>query len=100
MATSSYRRIEAVAKATEILEFLGNQKEPVTGPEVAQAVSLPTATVMCHLITLQDRNFVSQVGGGFELGMGAATIWARMKSLKEGKRDRINRELQTLEEGA
>lgn len=99
MATS-YRRIEAVAKAAEILEFLGNQKEPITGPEISSAVGLPTATVMCHLITLQDKNFVRQVGGGFELGMGAALLWGRKKSLLEGARERIKRDITLLEEGA
>lgn len=100
MAPSSYRRIDAVTKALEILEFLATQKEPVTGPDVARAVGLQTGTVMCHLITLQDKNFVRQVGGGFQLGMGAATIWARFKSNLEGQRDRISRDIQTLEEGA
>lgn len=99
MAPSSYKRIDAVTKALEILEFLASQKEPANGPDIARAVQLPTATVMCHLITMQDKNFVRQVGGGFELGMGAATIWARKKSLLEGQRDRINRDIQTLEEG-
>ncbi len=100
MAASSYRRIEAVIKALEVLEFLATQKEPATGPDIAKAVQLPTATVMCHLITLQDKNYVRQVGGGFELGMGAATIWARKKALLEGQRDRIERDIQTLEEGS
>ncbi|WP_298434469.1 helix-turn-helix domain-containing protein [Geobacter sp.] len=99
MAGDSYRRIEAVTKALEVLEFLATQKEPITGPDIARAVQLPTATVMCHLVTLQDKNFVRQVGGGFELGMGAATIWARKKALLEGQRDRISKNIQTLEEG-
>ena len=99
MATSTYRRIDAVSKAMELLEFLATQKEPVTGPDIARAVQLPTATVMCHLVTMQDKNFVRQVGGGFELGMGAANLWARKKSLMEGQRDRLNYDIQKLEEG-
>lgn len=99
MTATTYKRIEAVAKALDVLEFLASQKEPATGPDVAKAVGLPTATVMCHLTTLQDKNFVRQVGGGYELGMGAATIWARKKSLLEGQRDRIERDITTLEGG-
>lgn len=95
----SYRKIEAVTKALEILEFLATQKDPVNGPEVARAVGLPVGTVMCHLATLEEKNFIRRVGGYIELGMGAATIWARKKSLLEGARDRISRDIRQLEEG-
>ena len=100
MAQTSYKRIDAVTRALEVLEFLATQKEAVTGPDIARAVQQSTGTVMCYLITLQDKNFVRQVGGGFELGMGAATIWARKRSLLEGQRDRINRDITTLGEDA
>jgi DNA-binding IclR family transcriptional regulator len=96
---TTYRRIEAVSKAIAILEFLSTQREPVGGPEIARAVNLPAGTVMCQIITLQDHNFVRQSGGGFELGMGVALIWARKKSLLEGERERINQDIQKLEEG-
>lgn len=96
----SYRKIEAVTKALEILEFLATQKEPINGPEVARAVGLPVGTVMCHLATLEDKNFIRRTGGCFELGMGAATIWARKKSLLEGQRNLIDRDIKTLKEGA
>jgi DNA-binding IclR family transcriptional regulator len=99
MPKTTYRRIEAVSKAIGILEFLGTQKEPVPGAEIAKAVNLPVGTVMSQIITLQDHNFVRSSGGGFELGMGAALIWARKKSLLEGERDRINHDIQRLEEG-
>lgn len=99
MAGDSYRRIETVTKAVEILEFLVTQKEPVTGPDIARAVQQPIGTVMCHLVTLQDKNCIRQVGGGFELGMALAMFWARKKSLLEGQRDRAIRGIQTLEEG-
>ena len=96
----SYRKIEAVTKTLEILEFLSTRRDPVSGPDVARAVGLPVGTVMCHLATLEEKNFIRRVGGCIELGMGAATIWARKRSLLEGQRDLINRELQTLNEGA
>jgi len=95
----SYRKIEAVTKTLEILEFLANQKDPVNGPDVARAVGLPVGTVMCHLATLEEKNFIRRVGGCTELGMGAAIIWARKKSLLEGARDKINRDIRQLEEG-
>lgn len=98
MATT-YRRIESDFKLMDILEFLATQKEPVSGPDVARAVQLQVGTVMSHIASLQDRNFVRQVGGGFELGMGAANLWARKKSIMEGQRDRLSRDIQKLEEG-
>jgi len=98
MATTTYRRIEAVSKAIGILEFLATQKGPVTGSDIAKAVSLPVATVMSQIITLQDHNFVRNAGAGFELGMGAAMIWARKKALLEGERHRIDNDIQKLGE--
>lgn len=97
--STSYRKIEAVTKALEILEFLAKQREPINGPDIARAVGLPVGTVMCHLATLEDKNFIRRVGGCIELGMGAATIWAKKKSLLEGLRDRTVRDIRILEEG-
>lgn len=96
---NSYKRIDSLTKALEIIEFLARQKEPVSGVDIAAAVGLPTGTVMCHLTTLQDKNFVRLLGGGFELGMGAASVWARKRSLLEGQRDQAIRDIQKLEEG-
>lgn len=96
----SYRKIEAVTKALEILEFLATQRNPVNGPDLARATGLPIGTVMCHLATLENKNFIRRVGGCIELGMGAATIWAKKKALLEGQRDLINRDIRILEEGA
>lgn len=97
--SQSYKTIESVRKAVEILEHLAQQKEPATGTSVAQAVNLPKGTVMCHLATLEESNFIRRIGDGYELGMGAALLWARKKSLAEGQRDRANREIKMLEEG-
>lgn len=99
MATSSYRRIEADNKVCEILKFLGNQKTAVTGPDVAQAVGLPTGTVMCHLVTLADHGFVQQVGDGWLIGMGLALIWARVKSNMETNIERQKRDLESISIG-
>lgn len=96
----SYRKIEAVTKTLEILEFLAKQREPINGPDIARAVGLPVGTVMCHLATLEDKNFIRRVGGCIELGMGVATIWAKKKSLLEGQREQINRDIRMLEGAA
>lgn len=95
----SYKIIDSVRKATEILEHLAHQKEPVSGSDVARAVNLPKGTVMCHLVTLEETNLIRRVGDSFELGMGAALLWARKKALLEGVRDRAERNLVALEEG-
>lgn len=89
----TYRRIEAVRKAGEILKHMASRKEAVTGPDIAKAVNLPVGTVMCHMATLEELGFVQKVGDGFRLGMGLALIWARVKSGLEGDRARVEREL-------
>lgn len=98
MATS-YRRIESVMKSGEILKYLASQKGPVTGPEVARVVGLPTGTVMCHLVSLADLGFVLQVGEGWQLGMGLALIWARVKSNLESGIDRQTQDLKSITTG-
>jgi DNA-binding IclR family transcriptional regulator len=92
----SYKTIEAVRKTCEILIYLGNQKEPSTGLAVAAAVGLPAGTVMCHLVTLQEKGFVQQVGGAWQLGMALALLWARKKAELEGARDRIINDLERI----
>jgi len=95
MATT-YKRIEAVKKTTEIIDFLASVKEVATGAQIAQAVGLPAGTVMCHLSTLEEAGYVTGIGGGYKLGMKLALHWARVKSNLEGQRDRINRDLELI----
>ncbi len=92
----SYRTIDAVRKAIEILEFLAHQKEPVAGAEVAQAVNIAVGTVRCHLATLEETRFVRRLGDKYELGMGAALIWARFKSNLEADIERKKKELESI----
>jgi len=96
MAGSSYKRIEAVVKTGHILKYLGNQKTPVNGLDIARAVGLPVGTTMCHLVSLAEHGFVRQLSDGWELGLGLALIWARVKSNLEGQRDRVNRDIETI----
>lgn len=96
MSSTSYRRIDAVDLACQVIEFLAGQKEPVAGQAVAAALGKPHATVMCHLVTLEDRRFVRRIGDGYELGFALALFWARKKSQLEATRERIDRELQSI----
>lgn len=94
---STYKRIEAVTKTTQIIDYLARVKdEAATGPQIAQAVNLSVGTVMCHLATLEDAGYVTAVGGGYRLGMKLALHWARVKSTLEGQRDRVNRDLESI----
>lgn len=94
---TSYKRIEAVKVAIRILRFLAEQKEAVSGQEVARAVEVPHGTVMCHLSTLEDEHLVRSVGGAWELDMGMAMFWARKKAQLAGRIARDTRELEQLE---
>lgn len=97
MVATTYKRIEAVKKTGEILRYLAGQKEPITGPKIAQAVNLPPGTTMCHLATLEDLGFVSTVGDRFRLGMGLALFWARVRSGLEADRTRIEQDIKSLD---
>lgn len=94
---STYKKIEAVRKAGEVLKYLSSQKDAVTGAELAKAVNLPMGTVMCHLVTLEELGFVQRIGDGYRLGMGLALMWARVKSGLEGERVRVERDLGEIE---
>jgi DNA-binding IclR family transcriptional regulator len=94
----SYKRIEAVVKTGAILKYLATQKEPVAAPAIAQATNMPTPTVMCHLVTLEEIGFTERVSDRWMLGFGLALIRARIKSNLEAERDRIDRDMRELEE--
>ena len=99
MKEKTYRRIEAVRKATEILKHLGQMKEPATGAGISAAVGLPTGTVMCYLVTLEDAGFVQRIGDRWRIGTGLALIWARVKSNLEGEKMLIESTLKEMEAG-
>jgi len=94
---TSYKRIEAVKAAIRILRFLAEQKQAVSGQEVARAVGVPHGTVMCHLATLEDEHLVRSVGGAWELDMGLALFWARHKAQLAGRIARDTENLAKLE---
>ncbi|MEW6670194.1 MAG: helix-turn-helix domain-containing protein [Thermodesulfobacteriota bacterium] len=92
----SYKRIAAVATSVTILRHLAEQREPVSGAEVARALNLPTGTAMCHLVTLEDDRLVRRIGEHWELGDGMAIFWARRKSQLEGGIERMKNDLLNL----
>ena len=95
---STYRRIAAVDLAARILEFIANAKGPVSGQAVAEGLGVAHGTVMCHLVTLEDRRFLVRLGGDhFELGTAVANLWARKKTQLESAREKIDRELQSIQ---
>ena len=94
----SYKRIASITKAIEVLEFLAIQKQPVFSNEIAIAIGEKNDSVLTWLFTLIDKKMVCQVGGGFELGMAAAGLWARKRALLQGQRDQIDRNIKSLGE--
>jgi len=94
---TSYKRIGAVKITLQVLRFLSDQKEPVSGKEIARGLNIPHGTVMCYLATLEDGQCVSGIGDKYEIGQGIAYIWARYKANLEGKVNRLTDELHQLE---
>lgn len=93
----TYKILQSPMTSYSVLLFLADQREPVSGKEVARAMNIPYGTAMCHLETLVHVRFARRVGGAYELGQEAALIWARKKSQLEAKVDRCKRELNELE---
>lgn len=97
--TKSYKRISAVGKAFEILEYLASQKEPVPAPEIAKTTGLTYGACMCHLATMTDYGFVRLVGEHYTLGLALAKYWAKVKSREESRIQESQRILTALETG-
>jgi len=95
----SYRRIKAVTPTLEILIFLANQREPVSGQAVSDGVGLKYDTTLCYLASLEDFRFVEKIGEHWELGMGAAMLWAKMKAKKQEAKAQAVRDIELLENG-
>ncbi len=96
---TSYKRIGAVKTAFDILGFLSNQKQPVSGKEISLALNMKYDTAMCYLASLEDMGNVRQIGECFELGMNMAMFWAKIKSKKEAEKQDINNDIKALETG-
>lgn len=97
MSEKSYKRVAAVSTAINVLKHLAEQREPVSGQQIAEALGAPYGTVMCHLVTLNEHRFVRQIGDAWELDMGIGVIWARYKAQLEGKIEALSSQLRLLE---
>lgn len=78
--TNTYKRIQAIKTADVILKFVSKSPSPVTGSEIAEATEISHGTVMSQVSTMVDIAWLTEVGGGYQVGMGLAVYWARMKS--------------------
>jgi len=94
---ATYKVIKPIVAAGEVLKFLAEQREPISGREVERALCIPYGTVMCYLATLESIRFVRKVGEYYELGHDAAMLWAKKKVQLETKMERNQRELAELE---
>jgi DNA-binding IclR family transcriptional regulator len=94
---ATYRTIDAVKKAGEILDFIADQRVPVGGKEVSDGIGMAFGTVMSHLATLEEMGWLTRIGERYEMGMKVALFWSRKKSQLEGKRENINKEINALE---
>ncbi len=93
----SYRRVEAVRLAVSILRYISNHRGLVPPAEIAGALNVPYATVMCHLSTLEDEKLIRTVGGHYELDVGAALLWSRYRISGEVEVERIQKNLKQVE---
>lgn len=93
MAGENRYRVETVYQAGQILKTIADFKRPIGSSEVAKelGITLNTAFRMC--LTLEELGFLKQVGEKYDLGMGLALFWARKKSMLEGERTGIEKDL-------
>lgn len=90
--TCSYRRISAVKLTTDILRYLANKAEPVSAKTISSDLGEKHGTVMCHLATLEDAEFVERIGEGWVFGAflpvaWAATVYKQEEALKQAKKE-------------
>jgi DNA-binding IclR family transcriptional regulator len=93
----SYRRIKTVKPTIEILIFLSNQREPVTGQAVSSGLGIKYDTVMCYLASLEDFRFVRRCGEFYELGQESALLWSRRRARLRSIIDESTEDLAELE---
>jgi len=99
MTAKSCRKIEVLMAADAILNFIAESKEPVNAAEIAKATNLTNDSVFRQLGTMEELRWVEKIGEGYVLGMRLALVWARRKSLAEGKIENATKELNELTGG-
>lgn len=94
---NSYKRIKSITLSNSILKFLADQRQPVSGQDIARALGAKYGTVMCCLATHIDDQFVELQGDNFRIGQALAHFWARRKAHLESTKTRCEEELKQLE---
>ncbi len=94
---ATYKRIKAVNITVQILRFLADQREAVTGKEISRALNMSHGTVMCYLATMMDERLVVVSGEYYELGSELALFWSRRKAKLENIISKSQQELRELE---
>lgn len=97
----TYKTLNSVEKAIDILEFLGSYGVSNT-QTIATAVRLSNSNTVSHLETLVDAGFVMEMAAHYKLGMRLSVLWARVLSSLESRRERLNKEIEqiTIKEAA
>jgi DNA-binding IclR family transcriptional regulator len=98
MIAKSCRKIEVLVAAHAIMGYVGAAKEPVSVTDVARATGLSVDSCFRQMGTMEELGWVRKIGDAYLLGMGLALIWARKKSMLEGERDGIDKDLKSLED--
>lgn len=93
MKETSYKRIKALKVHYDILKYIASQKTPVSAPDIAGGIGVPTATAMCYLATMEDYGYVAKTNDKYKLGMALATMWSRVKASLEAERREIEMKL-------
>ena len=93
---ATYKTITSVSTAIDILGFVADQREAVSGAEIATASNLNYNTAMCHIETLKQAGYIEPAGEGFVLGMAAAKLWSRKKAALSGSINRASAQLNDL----
>lgn len=90
---ATYRRIKSVQLTMDIMKFLAGQVEPAPARAIAKGVGSPVETVLCHLATLEDGQFIERCGESFRLGLYIAAIRESVKKSLELTLERAQKDL-------
>lgn len=91
-------RIETVIQAGQVLKVIADSKTPLGPLEVAKLIGITSNTSFRLCVTLDECGFLKQIGDKYELGMGMALFWARKKAMLESERERVNKDLEAIDE--
>lgn len=93
----TYTPVQSNFKFIDIIEYLHKQTELVSGTQIALALNMPLGTVMSHLQSAVERNWIRQVETLYEPGSRVAGMYAAyLLGLKE-KLINIDHEIKKLE---